>query len=279
MNDALDALSSHDPTWLDEEHARLMRGTRGDLPWSKHTAHRLDAATRATLATVWRARADAERRSAPIFATWLVDLTGAGADARVLSVTARAVLDEVRHAELFEDLARAYGAPERAPSTALPVMPDDPEVPLRWQAAREALSLSVVAETFSLAMLHALRDAAGDPLVRAVRARVVGDESLHARLGWTLLAQWIPHDDGLRAYLAAHAPSVLADYVAMVFGDPEALPDEAYDARLAAHGVLPQRTLWTLFETVYRTLWRPTFVRWGATLPEGVPRRSAQRGA
>ncbi len=247
-----------DDGWMTREHARLMASGRAPVPWSACTAAALDEGSRARVAALWRARADAERCSVAIFATWAVDLVGAGAEAPFLALVTRAALDEVRHAELFDRLAEAYGAPAAPPSRDLPTMPDDERVPLRWQASREALELSVIGEGFSVALLYDLREHARDPAVRAALAVVLGDEAAHARVGWQWLARVRADADApdLFAWLQALLPTAFARFEDAVFGADDGAPDDAADEALRAHGACPRARMRALYEALYDTLWR-----------------------
>jgi len=269
-----------DDPWLMQEHRRTMGRDRAEVPWGRCTAATLDPALRARVAALWRARAESERRSVAIFSTWAVDLVGARAEAPFLSLVARAAVDEVRHAELFEQLARCYGAAPAPPSDALPAMPDDPRVPLHWQASREALELSVIGEGFSLGLLQDLRAVARDPAVRAALAVVLGDESRHARVGWRWLAAQrdAPDADAQRAWLQEGLVPAFERFVDAVFGDlGEALgeaPDPA-EVVLRAHGATSRARMASLFLELVHALWAPGLAALGfetAPLTRRYPR-------
>jgi hypothetical protein len=262
-----------DDEWLTREHTRLMSSGRASIPWSACTASSLDGVSRARIAALWRARADAERCSVAIFSTWAIDLVGAGAAAPFLSLVTRATLDEVRHEELFDRLAEAYGAPPSPPSRDLPTMPDDARIPLRWQASREALELSVIGEGFSLTLLHELREHARDPAVRSVLAQVLGDEAAHARIGWMWLSH-VRNDPDARdlfAWLQAELPVAFARFEDAVFGPDEGAPEDVDDEALRAHGACARSRMKTLYAALYDTLWRDGLRALGLELP---PRRS-----
>ncbi len=277
-------MSAPDPwgedPWLDVEHRRAMDAGRAEVPWDACTAATLDPTLRARVAALWRARAESERRSVAIFSTWAVDLVGARAEAPFLSLVARAAVDEVRHAELFEALARCYGAAPEPPSDALPALPDDPRVPLRWQASREALELSVIGEGFSFELLQDLRAAARDPAVRGALAVVLGDEALHARVGWRWLAAQrdAPDADALRAWLQEGLVPAFERFVAAVFGDLGAALGEAPDpdaAALRAHGATSLARMGSLFVELVHALWAPGLASLGfdtAPLTRRYPR-------
>lgn len=262
-----------DEEWLTREHARLVSSGRASVPWDACTASSLDETSRARIAALWRARADSERCSVAIFATWAVDLVGAGAEAPFLSLVTRATLDEVRHAALFDRLAEAYGAAPSPPSRDLPTMPDDARIPLRWQASREALELSVIGEGFSVTLLHELREHARDPAVRAALAVVLGDEAAHARIGWLWLSHVRSDPDArdLFGWLQAELPMAFARFEDAVFGLDDGASDDGDDEALRAHGACSRARMKTLYEALYDTLWRDGLRALGLELP---PRRS-----
>ncbi|MFO0547949.1 MAG: hypothetical protein U0271_06155 [Polyangiaceae bacterium] len=250
-------------TELEPEHRRLMDEHHRPIDWAASTATTLPAALRAGLAELWRTRATSEHRSIGIFNLYALDLLGAGAPVEMLSLACRAALDEVRHTELFCRLASLYsGAPE-SPPPGIPPMPDDPEIPIRLQVAREALHLSVVSESYSCALLSQLHERARDPAVKGALAAVLADEIHHARMGWSLLSLLLERDgDGaLRAYLQADLEPALEQFVRDLFDDPKSLPAASLqgDERALAeqHGYSAIRDEYALFHACVRDVWIP----------------------
>ncbi len=267
-------LAPFDDAWLTREHERLTGAGRASVPWSECTASSLDEVSRARVAALWRARADAERSSVAIFSTWAIDLVGAGAEAPFLSLVTRAALDEVRHAELFDRLADAYGAPPHEASRDLPSMPDDERIPLRWQATREALELSVIGEGFSVTLLHELRERAVDPAVRGALAVVLGDEAAHARLGWLWLSRVRsdPDAEALFAWLEAQLPTLFQRFEDAVFGEEPFGLDDPEDTALQAHGACSRARMRALYDALHETLWSDGLRALG--LSHAPPRRA-----
>src|SRR5580658_939274 len=68
----------------------------------------LDVETRRRLGRQWASRAGAELRVAGVFTVVSHDLLERGADPAILHIAARAVSDEVRHADLCRALAERY---------------------------------------------------------------------------------------------------------------------------------------------------------------------------
>lgn len=233
------------------------------IDWDASTAARLTPELRDGLGTMWRRRALSEHRSTGIFNQFVLDLLGAGAPAEVLSLACRAALDEVRHAELFARVTSLYaGAPPEMPAQ-IPEMPDERDVPIRHQVAREAFHMCVVAETYSAASLGEIHARANDPTVRAVLGSVLSDEVHHARLGWSLLATMFAEHDGdaLRAHLQSEVPGAFDAFAKDLFGDPSAMGPSSLgptDKAIAeAHGYLALRDDYAVFRGLVDDVWIP----------------------
>jgi hypothetical protein len=267
LRDALGLFAAE--TTLRPEHERLMRARHRPVAWEKSTAGELPGELRAGLADLWRARTLSEHRSVGVFALYALDLLGAGAPAEVLSHACRAALDEVRHTELFARVTSLYSGDEETPPPGIPPMPDDASVSMRDQVAREALQLSVIAETYSSVLLSELRERAGDPVVRQVLSIVISDEVHHARMGWALLASLVAGEGGgdVRARLQRELVGTMDALVKSLFGDPRAIPPssvaEEHRALAEAHGYVPARDEYALFREAIGALWIPGLARLG----------------
>lgn len=257
--EALRAL--HATTTLDHEHRRLMDEHHRRVDFTRSTAMSLEPSLRAALGALWRDRAQAEHRSVGIFATYTLDLMAAGAPASVLSLACRAQLDEVRHAEVFTALAGCYTGKSEAPAPGIAPVPDNPSLSLRELAAVEALHMCVGAESFSTALLHGLREAATDPVVREVLGVVLSDEIYHARMGWAYLSFALGADPALRETLQRELVPVFDGLVHGLFGDPAAPPEDPFaphELPLArAHGHMPLLEQRAIFCALIEQVWLP----------------------
>jgi hypothetical protein len=261
-------------TNLAAEHRRLMTAHHRSVDWSRSTAASLPDALRAQLAELWRERTISEHRSIGIFNLYALDLLGAGAPVEVVSLACRAALDEVRHAELFARLTELYSGEPMTPPPGFPAMPDEEDVSLGFQVAREALHLSVSSETLSAVSLAELHARAGDPAVKDALAVVISDEIHHARMGWAFLSSLLataPDRDELRAWLDA---DVLPMFDGLARGTFGAAPGEAPDLpppsvapehrELAeAHGYLSLRDEYELFRATVDEVWIPGLLALG----------------
>jgi hypothetical protein len=81
---------------------------RARLPFDDPSVDALDEGTRRLVARQWEGRATAELRVAAVFAVLARELFETGADPPVIEICARAVSDEVRHAEICRLLAERY---------------------------------------------------------------------------------------------------------------------------------------------------------------------------
>jgi hypothetical protein len=250
-------------TRLAPEHRRLMDAHHRPVDWSASTAADLPPKLRAGLADLWRARMISEHRSIGIFSLYTLDLLGAGAPAEIVSLSCRASLDEVRHAELFAKLAELYSGQREAPPGGIPGMPDDPEMPIHHQVAREALHLCVCSESFSAASLSELHARSSDPAVKAALGNVIADEIHHARMGWVLIARMLaePNSGEIKARLQAELLPMFDGFVKDIFGDPTKIPAPSLtgeDRTIAeAHGYIPLRDEYEIFRSVAEEVWIP----------------------
>ena len=233
------------------------------IDWAASTARDLSPKLREGLADLWRRRMVSEHRSIGIFNLYTLDLLGAGAPAEVLSLACRAALDEVRHTELFARLTEIYSGKKESPPPGIPALPDEPDVPIRKQVAREALHLCVCSESYSAASLGELYARAQDPTVRAVLGVVLSDEIYHARMGWAVLASMYREPDGeeLRAHAQSEIPATFDNLARELFGDLSALaePSLAGDERrqAEAHGYLSLRDDYVVFQSLIEAVWIP----------------------
>src|SRR6185436_15506632 len=97
--------------------------------------------------------------------------------------------------------------------------------------------------TVSTALLHEERTLATEPLAKRVLAQLAADEVLHAKLGWSWLAEtWPTLDAAARGRTERYLPIALADLeTKMLAAMPLAREslDDATRADLRALGVTP----------------------------------------
>lgn len=228
-------------TPLEVEHDKLMKARHRPVPWDESTAGSLSAEERAIAASVWRKRIENEYLAISTFAVLSIDLCAARAPADVISLTHRAAIDEVRHAEYCCRLASIYSGKSELPEGGLSDLPDEPARPKREQALANALLVSCVAETYATVVLNAVRPDATDPVVAAVLANIYSDEVTHARIGWSYLAHCLATGgEGERAAAAAMVPVAIRG-AANVIESPEPIEERLIGPSLRKHGLMPAR--------------------------------------
>ena len=250
------------PWWLSgtplvDEHLKLMHARRKPIPWRESTASSLTDAERVLLADTWRRRSQAEFLAISTFAVLSMDLCAARAPADVLSLTHRAAIDEVRHAELCARLASIYSGRDELPPPGLSDLPDDPKRPKRDQAVANALLVSCVAETVATVVLATVRQDVEDPVVDAVLEQLYADEVQHARLGWAYLAANVRDGgDRFREVAAEMIPIAVAG-AANVVDKPK--PEDPSSPRLKAHGFVTPTEERELFAKTVKEVLAPGF--------------------
>jgi hypothetical protein len=149
----------------------------------------VDVELRERIGRQWASRAQAELRVAGVFAVVAHDLLAQGADPAILRIAARAVSDEVRHADLCRALAERYLArPVPWPDPGRSPMPSLARAPAALRPTLHTVAMGCVNETLASAWLEASLKSATAPMARAVIRELIADDIHHARLGWGHLA-------------------------------------------------------------------------------------------
>ena len=162
---------------------------------------------------VWTQSAFSEIASAAAFAQIASALLAAGAPIDLVAASGDFVADEVIHAELSARVANALGG-----AVALDVdlaklaRPAREGSPL-LRAAELVLRTSCIGEALTVPILKRARADAGSPVIEAVLARILVDESAHAELGSWFLDWAEPRlDEADRAHLGAVAREALESF-------------------------------------------------------------------
>ena len=190
-----------DVAWMATEAERRRRraapGRRAvSFDPAPYSSSALDRARR-----LWTVRATAEHESALIFAAMLPLALEAGASLDAQAVIAGMVEDEMRHALLCAEVARALGTEPPGP-VAPPVLPRG-DRPIAEQFLRHVIFGNCMTETVNVARLVDASEHARDPFFREALLALLADEIRHARFGFVLLTEWAPwlraHPDSVRA--------------------------------------------------------------------------------
>ncbi len=169
----------------------------------------LDGELRERLGRQWASRATAELRVAAIFSIVSRGLFETGADPAVIRIAARAVSDEVRHAELCRALAERYLArPVAWPVPGPAKMPELERAPKEIKPTLHTIAMGCINETIASAWLEESLRPATSPLARAALRELIADDIHHARLGWAHLASsFVPR--AVRRELGAWLPALI----------------------------------------------------------------------
>jgi len=230
----------------------LDAAARRALPAEDPSIDALDRPSRELLARAWAERARSELGAGAVFAAISQGLFAAGAPAEVQWLAARAVCDEMRHAEICRFLAIRYGGADIA-RPAPPVPGDPPRSALVYAVLNGSIN-----ETIASAVLTACHEGASSPLARAATRELLADEVDHARVGWALLADG-PLAAGLRCEVARALPTLVRivrdRWLARAAELPEDLP--------RGHGCLPRAEVEELVDHALRVLVLPGFAHVG----------------
>ena len=269
-----DAAAWISETPLRAEYARLMKGFHRPIPWNESHASRLDPDLRAELARIWAERIPTEYRSITGFSTLSFDFIAAGAPVDLVAVCHRVCIDELRHTELAVKMVEIYGGTLPELPREISSLPSDESLTAIGQAARSAISLSCLGETFACTELSMLRDRAVDPVVRGVLTIFLADEIVHARVGWAYLAHALKNVDmSIKESVAQVVPDYIAGIGANLFGTIEskaAVDVTNDDARLAAHGVCSMREEQDLYRAFIPEVFLPGLRAVGVPIDHGA---------
>lgn len=189
---------------LRAEHERLLRTAlrRGANRPERADGEAIDVAqydarTLAAARRVWLKRMVNEHQSAAVFSQLLPQLIEAEATLDVKTSVLRMSMDELRHGGLCGGVVEALGGDAAVEMDLAPVpLPTHPGCSPLERVTRNALFIGCVCETVAVALTAEERERTTEPLVRRVIDQICGDESLHARFGWTLVAEAAPELDG-----------------------------------------------------------------------------------
>jgi len=148
----------------------------------------------------WAERAMTEYRSLQIMTRFVSELAAAGVALETQTWAAELITDELRHAALCREVCRALGTAPRMPEPlALPDPPSFLALPANQRAVMTAVTMLLVSESLSVAVIEDLRVRCENPPIRAVLDALVGDEAEHEQHGL----------DFVRGSLARSPPAAL----------------------------------------------------------------------
>jgi hypothetical protein len=169
----------------------------------------LSADDRALVAATSERRAELELRGAAAFTVVTGELVALGAETGIVDLSARAIAEEIRHSQIYLELAeRQRGERVPEPRIAPIEVPDYPDVDDEVRHVLSVVGMCSVNETMACGFLEACLEGATDPHVCAAIREILEDEVRHARIGWALL--------GSRRITSAHKRSVSQHLASMI---------------------------------------------------------------
>jgi hypothetical protein len=214
------------------------RLTSRPLPEHDPALETLTDSRRAQLVTVWLGRAASERRVAEAFEVICDDLRHRQGGPSPKALAARAIDDELRHAEICRVVASRYAGRELEPPPRLTLLqPEHHGAPARLVPTLHVLGHCAMNETFASAFLETSLRLAEAPLARAALRELLSDEIDHARIGWAHLAELRAKE---RAELAPWLESLVHANLKMWRDTPRATTT---DAALHHHGAPPAQAI------------------------------------
>jgi hypothetical protein len=158
------------------------------LPEVDETIEALSEEERKAGVVQWLGRAAAERRASDAFVVIEKDLRAVNADPSLVALAARAIDDELRHAEICRVVAGRYARRDLDPPERLVLDPPaHANAPPSLVPVLHVIGQCAINETTATAFLEACLAHAEGPLVRAALRELLSDDVDHARIGWAFL--------------------------------------------------------------------------------------------
>ncbi|HLK40610.1 MAG TPA: hypothetical protein VKU41_27850 [Polyangiaceae bacterium] len=149
----------------------------------------LSDAERLLVAATCERRAELELRGAAAFTVVTQALVDLRADARIVDLSARAIAEEIRHSNIYFELASTFARRAlRRPAFAPIDVPAHDDVDPTLRRVLHVVGMCSINETMACAFLELCLAGAKATPVRAALREVLSDEIRHARVGWAYLA-------------------------------------------------------------------------------------------
>lgn len=169
---------------------RLMPGKRTSrTPTPLRVPDSLEPRVRDLVATTCERRAALELQGAAAFTAVTQALFDLRADAAIVEMSAQAIVDEMRHSEIYRGLAEMFwGASVPRPQPAAIPIPAHLEAPPALRPALQVVGMCAINETMACSFLDLCFQCAELPAVRSAVHEVLRDEVRHGQIGWAWLA-------------------------------------------------------------------------------------------
>lgn len=202
------------PGPLRTEHERLLRTAlrRGDKrpepPEGTRIEGDYDPRAVELARRTWLERMVHEHHSAAVFSRLLPQLMSAEAPLEYKTSVLRMSMDELRHAALCGAIVEMLGGePVAEADLETHPLPVHRGCTPKEIALRNVMFVGCMSETVALALLTEERELTTEPAVHAIVDQLAADEVLHARLGWSYLADtWPDLDEDARRRTDAYLP-------------------------------------------------------------------------
>ncbi len=199
-----------------EPFLSLHRSHLGPLPEISLDFRDIPPHLRELVLDAWSFRVETEYRSVQVMTRFLTETLGAGDPLEVHASISEAIRDELRHVTLCAAVVEALG--HRAPLPT-PLMedlsPDFLSLPMAQRALATAITMLLINETLSVALLEDLRTRATHPAITAVLEATLTDEDTHEAFGTQYVkASLARFDDEGRAWARALASEALGAHIA-----------------------------------------------------------------
>lgn len=156
----------------------------------------------------WRARVQAEYRSAAITARVVHSMIQTGLPHELIGAGLDVVRDELHHAELSREALVAFGGADTLPTINAASL----DISTRSEGILATLLDAVIrnfclGETLAVPLFHAMYEGTRHPAARVVIEQVLRDEANHRAFGWTLMDALIEAHAGVIPWVTEQLPS------------------------------------------------------------------------
>ena len=158
-------------------------------PAGDQASDELSASDCELVATTCARRAELELRGAAAFTVITQALIDLRADSRIIDLSARAIAEEIRHSEIYLELASSYSGSEVVRPEVAPIeIPAHRGVAPDLRRVLHVVGMCSINETMACAFLELCLGGARSHASRVALREILADEIRHARIGWAYLA-------------------------------------------------------------------------------------------
>lgn len=174
-----------------EPFAKMHRALVGDhgIEWYLLDPTTIPEPLLSDVRMIWSWRVQTEYRSVQTMTRFLTEVVAAGDPIEIQSCAADAIRDEIRHTALCAGVVERLGIQPLLPSPLIEVVdPGFLAMPMAQRALVTAISMLLINETISVALISDLVARATHPTIKAVLHATIADEAEHQDFGWAYVA-------------------------------------------------------------------------------------------